>query len=35
VCAAPQPVVDMQPVTLETVVIGNRVFTNGEEEVRE
>eukprot|EP00291_Cryptomonas_curvata_P019795 CAMPEP_0172155988 /NCGR_PEP_ID=MMETSP1050-20130122/2938_1 /TAXON_ID=233186 /ORGANISM="Cryptomonas curvata, Strain CCAP979/52" /LENGTH=164 /DNA_ID=CAMNT_0012824961 /DNA_START=89 /DNA_END=579 /DNA_ORIENTATION=+ len=28
-----QPVVDMQPVTLETVVIGNRVFTNGEEEV--
>ncbi len=29
-----QPVVDMQPVTLDTVVVGNRVFTNGEEEVR-
>jgi len=28
-----QPIVDMQPTTLETVVVGNRVYTNGEEEV--
>lgn len=28
-----QPIVDMQPTTLETVVIGNRVYTNGEEEI--
>ena len=28
-----QPVVDMQPITLDTVVVGNRVYTNGEEEI--
>ena len=28
-----QPIIDLQPVTLDTVVVGNRVFTNGEEEV--
>ena len=27
------PVVDMQPTTLDTVVVGNRVYTNGEEEI--
>ncbi len=27
------PVIDMQPTTLDTVVVGNRVYTNGEEEI--
>jgi len=27
------PIIDMQPTTLDTVVVGNRVYTNGEEEI--